>query len=97
MDARTQGLVILGKCSSFFFFAIGCPKSRALVPSKSSSVSEAQVQNQNYNLSRGIYMKLIRLQTTDPQCIFDNTFNAELLVKKGSKIALKDVSRSYGC
>ena len=88
-DARTQDS---GEMLQTFLYCAEPSKSCALVSSKSSLVSEAQVQNQNYNLSKGIYMKLIRLQTTDPQCIFDNTFNAELLVKKGSKIALKDVS-----
>ena len=36
-------------------------------------------------------MKLIRLQTDDDNCVFDNTFNAELKIKKGSKIALKNI------
>lgn len=36
-------------------------------------------------------MKLIRLQTDDDYAVFDNTFNAELKVSKGSKIALKNI------
>ena len=37
-------------------------------------------------------MKLIRLVSEDPNCIFDNSFNENLIIEKDSKIALKSIS-----
>tara|TARA_R110000796_G_scaffold2298_3_gene9128 strand:- start:2623 stop:4119 length:1497 start_codon:yes stop_codon:yes gene_type:complete len=37
-------------------------------------------------------MKLIRLTTTNTECIFDNQFNDEILVKPNSTIALQNIS-----
>jgi len=39
-----------------------------------------------------INMKIIRLTTQDPLCVWDNFFNDELTIKKDSKIALHNIS-----
>ena len=37
-------------------------------------------------------MRLIRLTTTDPACVFDNYFNTDILIPPQSKIALQNLS-----
>lgn len=37
-------------------------------------------------------MKIIRLTSTNPKCIWDNYFNDELTIKKNSKVALHNIS-----
>tara|TARA_S200002703_G_scaffold65493_2_gene56581 strand:+ start:14245 stop:15759 length:1515 start_codon:yes stop_codon:yes gene_type:complete len=37
-------------------------------------------------------MRLIRLTTTNPQAIFDNNFNADIVIPKDAKIALQNLS-----
>ena len=37
-------------------------------------------------------MKLIRLQTNDANCIFDNSFNTDIIIEPNAKIALQNVA-----
>ena len=39
-----------------------------------------------------MYMKLIRLQTDDSHCVFDNSFNTDIIVEPNAKIALQNVA-----
>ena len=37
-------------------------------------------------------MRLIRLQTEDNNCVFDNTFNTDIIIEPNAKIALQNVA-----
>ena len=43
-------------------------------------------------------MRLIRLQTSltdDNNCVFDNSFNTDIIIEPNAKIALQKVARFY--
>lgn len=42
--------------------------------------------------SNRLYMKLIRLQTDDSHCVFDNSFNTDIIIEPNAKIALQNVA-----